>query len=726
MNKHFRHLSMILAVVMILSCSFTMAFADTTANNDAALFGGIEKSDVVVLFTNDVHAGITNMPILASYKSEMAKFAKDVILVDCGDAIQGEAIATLSKGELIVDLMNAVGYDYATPGNHEFDFSMEQFNKVRELQKLQYVCCDFMNLADNTPVLAPYAVKTIDGKKYAFIGVDTPESITKSTPTYFQDGNGAYIYGFCNDKTGKALYDQVQKTIDAVKAAETPDYIIGLFHCGVDASSSPWTSKEIINNTCGFNAVLDGHSHTEMGGDDLVKDKEGHEVILTQTGTKLANIGQLVIKADGTMKASLISCTDDYTKTDATVSKVLADVNAKNDALLSKVVAKTDVKLTVNGQDGKRAVRSYETNLGDLCADAYKTMLGADIGWVNGGGVRADIKVGDITYGDVIAVHPFGNEACLIEATGQQILDALEWANRGTPVEEIGGFLQVSGITFDVNTTIATPVVQDELKNFVKVDGTRRVFNVKVNGQAIDPKATYKLAAHNYMLKNGGDGFTMFKGDKVLLDCVMVDNEVLIRYISEKLGGTIPATYAKAQNRIHVSAPFADTYGTWAQQYVDAAYQNGVIKGMSDTSFGAKSNMTKDQFLTTLGRILGVAAPAEGEPWQSTYVAYAKEKGICETEGYDGNANITRIEMSTYIYNALKANDMLTKFEGWDAEKLNYTDIAKLDLTQQSALMVTQKAGYFAGYPDGTFAPDKTATRAEVSKVLVLLFNDLH
>ena len=190
-------------------------------------------------------------------------------------------------------------------------------------------------------------------------------------------------------------------------------------------------------------------------------------------------------------------------------------------------------------------VRNQETNLGDLCADAYRTLLGADIAFVNGGGIRVDMPKGDISYGDIISVHPFGNMACLIEATGQQILDALELgssaAGVGEGAGESGGFLQVSGLTYEVDTTIPSAVVKDDKGLFVKVDGEYRVKNVKVGNEPLDLTKTYTLASHNYMLKSGGDGYTMFLENKILKDEVMVDNEVLIHYIVESLGGNVKA-----------------------------------------------------------------------------------------------------------------------------------------------------------------------------------------
>ena len=288
----------------------------------------------------------------------------------------------------------------------------------------------------------------VKGVKVAFVGVCTPETFTKSTPTYFQDANGNYIYGFCEGNNGADLYKAVQKAIDAAKAAGA-DYVIGLGHLGIDEQSSPWMSKEVIANTTGFDAFIDGHSHSTFS--ETIKDKSGKEVVFEQTGTKLANVGKLTIKTDGTITHENVDL--NTVEPDAEAAAYIQTITDKFDALQKQVVAKTSVELTINGADGKRAVRNAETNLGDLCADAYRILLGADIAFVNGGGVRDNIKVGDITYGDIIKVHPFGNEACLVEVTGQQIKDALELGSAAYPGES-GGFLQVSGLTYTINADI--------------------------------------------------------------------------------------------------------------------------------------------------------------------------------------------------------------------------------------------------------------------------------
>ena len=542
-------LKKLLAVLLVVSMLMTgLAFAETAETE-------VEHQPVVVLYTNDVHCGIEDAigyAGLAAYEKAYEKLGYEVILVDNGDAIQGGPIGTLSKGEYIIDIMNAVGYDIATIGNHEFDYGMDVFMSLREKAEFPYISANFCDLEGN-PILDPYVIKELGGWKVAFVGVSTPETFTKSTPTFFQDEEGNYIYSFCQGEDGANLYAAVQKAVDAARA-EGAEIVVAMSHLGTDGSSVPYTSSDLIVNTTGINAVLDGHSHSEWEM-ELVQNAAGEDVILSSTGTKLNNVGSLVIEAGEDQTPVLTTALHSESLfQDEEAEAFIATVKAQYEETLNQVVATTAVDLTTKDPaTGERAVRTAETNLGDLCADAYRVVLGADVAFVNGGGVRADIPAGDITYGQILSVHPFGNMACLMEVSGQQILDALEMASRDVP-DECGGFLQVSGLSYEINVGVESSVVVDDAGSFVEVAGERRVQNVLVAGEPIDPEATYTLASHNYMLKSGGDGLNMFQGDVLLQDEVLIDNQVLINYIVDTLGGVVGEEYADpyGQGRITI------------------------------------------------------------------------------------------------------------------------------------------------------------------------------
>lgn len=539
-----RLLGLFLAIAMLLTC--TMAFAEEAA---PAL-----TKDVVVLFTSDVHCGIDQgfgYVGLAAIRDQLAQ-SNHVLLVDNGDSIQGEPVGTMTTGEAIVNLMNAVQYDVLTIGNHEFDYGMDRFLELAQKSAAPYVSCNFTH--NDELVFDPYIIKEFDGVKIAFVGVTTPKTFTSSTPTYFQDENGHYVYGFCEGNDGADLYAAVQSAVDAARE-EGAQYVILQAHLGIEAECAPWMSTDVIANTTGIDVVLDGHSHSELAQEE-VKNKDGNSVLLAACGTKLANIGYLKISTDGKLSTGLYTWKYDVSfpalmgETD--VAKAVAAATEELNAKLSEVVAQSQVQLTiVDPETDVRIIRNAETNLGDLCADAYRAMTGADVAVVNGGGIRTNIAAGDITLNDILKVHPFGNALCMVECTGQQILDALEWTSRNVPGEN-GGFLQVSGMTYEIHTYIESSATMDDKGAFTGVTGEYRVKNVMIGDEPLDVNKTYTLASHNYMLKSGGDGTCMFMDCNVLIDESMLDNQVLINYITDTLGGVVGEEYSNpyGQERI--------------------------------------------------------------------------------------------------------------------------------------------------------------------------------
>lgn len=507
---------------------------------------------IIILHTNDVHCQIdqkknkdgivTNIGYagVLAYKKEMENLhgINNVTLVDAGDAIQGGPIGTLSKGEYIVDIMNYVGYDVACPGNHEFDYGMENFLKLStETSKANYICCNFRDLEEN-PILAPYTLIKYGDLTIAYLGINTPESFTKSSPIYFQDENGNYIYDFAQGEKGQTLYKTVQKYVDeAIK--EGANYVVAIGHLGDEGASEYWSSKSLIKNTYGIDIFIDGHSHEVYS--EILKNKKGKNVLLAQTGTKLQNLGKITINTKN--KKITSEFISNYKAQDEDAVNYIEGIKNKFSDVLQEVVAKSSVTLTtLDPTTHKRAIRNSETNLGDFCADAYRAIVGADIAFANGGGIRADIEEGDITYEEIINVHPFGNEICMIETTGQDILDALEIGACEYPIEN-GGFLQVSGLSYTIDPSIPSSVVFNERGQFVKVDGKYRVTEVMVGNEPLVLNKTYTLASHNYMIKNGGDGYTMFMDDKMIKDSVVIDNGALINYITENLNGVIGDEY---------------------------------------------------------------------------------------------------------------------------------------------------------------------------------------
>lgn len=517
------------------------AFAEETN----CFFG--DKADVTILYTNDVHTYIDNKSpkptyaAIAALKKSIEDTGRDVLLVDAGDHIQGTAYGSMDDGATIIELMNEAGYDLATPGNHEFDYGMARAKAVLREADFPYVSCNWVDLRTGFNVLPSVKFFFVGGRKIAFVGVTTPETFTKSTPAYFMnDAQTKYIYDILGGEDGQKLYDAVQEAIDKAEFWGA-DTIIGLGHLGVDPSSSPWTSEEVIAHTHGFTAFIDGHSHTVMANKQ-VTDASGKAVTLTQTGSYFKNIGKMTVGADGTITTELI---DTYEGLDAAVAATASNWISAVDDMLGEEIAVGDTKFYINDPaTGKRRIRSGETNLGDFVADGIYTYfneieeLHCDIAIMNGGGIRTDVEAGPWSFKTCKTVSPFGNVACLMSVTGQQIQDALEFGARfaGAEGKENGGFLQVAGARYTIHPMIPNTVQTNDKNVWTGSAATPRVSNVEIYDKTtgtykpLDPNATYALAGMNYTLRNLGDGFAMFDGATLIKDYVSEDYLVMSSY----------------------------------------------------------------------------------------------------------------------------------------------------------------------------------------------------
>ncbi|MBQ2961190.1 MAG: bifunctional metallophosphatase/5'-nucleotidase [Oscillospiraceae bacterium] len=599
-----KFLALILALIMCLSllgCApeepTKAAPAATEAPAEEVVEEVVEaaKEDIVILYTNDVHTyidGVLSYDVIAAVKAELEAQYENVLLVDAGDAVQGTAYGSMDKGATIVELMNASGYDLATLGNHEFDYGMDGAMNVIDWAEFPYTSCNFYHEKDGVkgePVLEAAHIFDFDGTKIAFIGITTPESFTKSTPAYFQDETGNYIYGISGGEDGSALYADVQAAIDAVKA--DVDYVVALGHLGDDPASQPWTSEETIANVSGLDAFIDGHSHSTVEGKE-VADKEGNAVVLTQTGEYFNAIGMMlidgetgaistdligyneiledvvdengepVLNEDGEQETQVVGyefVSELYTGaswcSDADVAAIKDAWIAEIDEQLGEVIGSTALTFDNYDAEGNRLVRSQETNTGDFAADALYYLfdemgLDVDVAIMNGGGVRNKAVTGEISYKTCKNIHTFGNVACLQTITGQQLLDALEWGARGVGSgEEIGGFLHVAGVIYKVDPEWPESTQKDDKGVWVGAPtGGYRVHDVQVYNketgayEPLDLEGKYNLAGYNYTLRDLGDGFNMFSSAVNVLDYVAEDYMVLANYVQGFEGGVVDAT----------------------------------------------------------------------------------------------------------------------------------------------------------------------------------------
>lgn len=506
-------------------------------------------ADIVILHTNDSHCGISRnlgFAKVAQYKKDLQKENPAVILVDAGDAIQGEPVGKLSQGASIVSLMNAVGYDFLIPGNHEFDYGMEQFLALAKKSEGGYYSANFVRLDTGKPVLPSYKMFEMDGKKVALIGVTTPETLVSSTPRFFKDEKGNWIYGFQEDEWGEKLYDSIQSVVDEARG-KGAEYVFLVAHLGTNGAIPVWSGPAVIAHTTGIDGVIDGHSHEQYSRS--LPNRDGKPVIQAQTGTKLERLGKITIHDDGRISSELL---EKLHGEDPKVARMIREENEKVEKELAREIGVSAVDF-VTDIDGKRRIRNGETNLGNLCADAIREEFHADAAFVNGGAIRDGLPKGKVTYKTLMTVYPFGNMMCLRQVTGQQILDALEVGASLYP-EENGGFLHVSGMRYTIDPSIPSTVKLDAKGRFIGVSGKRRVKDVIIGGKPLDPREDYRIAGSTYLLKDGGNGMTMFEKSYLLRDGDLSDIETLV-HLFRRHKGIIGRGYEKEEGsgRITIS-----------------------------------------------------------------------------------------------------------------------------------------------------------------------------
>lgn len=681
-----KRLIALMCMILLIGTFPTMAFAAENPN------------DIVILYENDVHCAVEGYSRLSAMKKELQESYAYVGVVSGGDYIQGSSLGAISQGQYIVDLMNLVGYDAVTLGNHEFDYRMERLAELVGMMDIKPICCNFQKIGETESYFEPYTIVSYGDVDIAYIGITTPSTITSSSPAQFRDDNGEYIYTF--NPTG--LYDIVQDNIDSAKSAGA-DYVIALSHIGYaddEIYGDLEDIEDLIANTDGFDVVLDAHSHSVIEGKTVV-DEGGNEVLISSTGTKFEYIGKLTISG-GEFKTELIK-TADYEKTDPVVDAYIEKINAEYAALGDRKVAFSEVDLITHDENGKRLVRNTETNLGDLCAEAVRSAMGADVGYMNGGGLRADILAGDITFNDLLSVFPFNNTIVLAEISGQTIKDMMEMAVMLWP-EEDGCFPHLSGITFSVNTDIPSSVVVNEMEEFVGVDGPYRVYDIRVLNsetgeyEPMELTETYTIAASNYFLLEQGSGMEMLEDTVILQNDGLLDVEALELYIVENLGGLVGEEYRNASPNITFTDSNSCSMGEncplqlyadlvkseWYHDGVHYCMEEGLMQGVADDQFAPDGKATRAQIVTILWRLDGspMVEIAEGfndvfdGDWYNNAIRWASASGI--TGGYGDsifgpNDIITREQMVAMLwrYCGYKGYDVSV---GDETNILSYSD----------------------------------------------------
>ena len=539
MKRRSKILAAVLAVCLTVTMVPVISFAAETGASGL-------NDNIAVLYSGDINGGVdSNIGLagMAAYANEMKTKSRYVELVDVGNAVSGSVLASTSKGEYVVEALNAAGYTTAVPGAGEFSYGVSRLvTGLSKTASYQYVSCNFTSTITGDTVFKPYRIAAYGDTKVAYVGISDPD-IMASYESYFKNSDGTYAYSFADGNDGKELYAAVQSAVDKAKG-EGAQYIIALGSLR-DTNDAAYTAKSIIENTSGINAFINSNSGKALSGEQ-VRTKDGMYALLTSPGEGTKNIGVLTLSAsDKTVSTQLISS---YKLKDIKTKDAIDTLTKEYSGDLNEAFATTSSRLAATNSSGVRIVESSETNLGDLAADAYRTVTGADIAFVEASEIKADIAVGGMSYNDVMRALPGNKNISVAKVSGFDLLDALEMSARLYPNKN-SGFLQVSGLTFDIQETVIPSVTVDGLGSFVSVDDDYRVTNVMINGKELDLMGTYTVAGTNDLL-NGKTGYTMLTNGPLTKVNVAVDNQVLITYILNNLKGSVGGAYSKSQMRI--------------------------------------------------------------------------------------------------------------------------------------------------------------------------------
>ena len=681
----------------LLSCIVCICMVLCSLN--AATFAK-DSETIVILYENDVHCAVEGYSKLAAMKNELKSEYEYVGVVSSGDFVQGGTLGAVSKGEYIVELMNLVGYDAIAPGNHEFDYTISRLTELYELSETKYISCNFAKIGEEKTYFEPYTIVSYGDVDIAYIGIITPETITSARPSQFRNENGEIIYTFNESR----LYELVQESIDEA-TEDGADYVIALSHIGYDESGELNDVTDVIENTDGLDVVLDAHSHSVIE-EKIVKDKSGDDVLLSSTGTGFENIGKLTI-ANGEFDTELVK-TETYTKTDADVDAYIAEINESYAELGNRKIGESKVELITHNEEGVRLVRTAETNLGNLCSDALFFVTNADVSYVNGGGLRAPIKSGDMTFNDIYSVFPFNNRIVTAEITGQVLLDMLEMSMISYPQED-GAFPHMSGITFSVNKSIPSSIKVDENGFFTKVDGDYRVYDVKVldkesgNYKALELDKKYILAAADYYILNFGSGMSMFKDAKVVESEGMLDVEVLERYITDNLNGVIGEEYKDVVNRI-----------TFTDGYENADNEDkAVTRAEAIVALWNMEGSPASDFAMKFDDVSAETPYAEAIRWAA---AVKIVNGCSESSFAPGDA-LTREQLAAILWRYAKSENIDVSI-GENTNILSYEDVFTVSDYAIPAFQWTCGSGVLSGNTASTLAPKNAVNESQLEEAL--------
>lgn len=467
--------SLTLTFLLVLTAIFTLAGQRKT---DCTVRVTLLQLNDVYQFTPVDHGSRGGLARVLTLKKEVEKESPNTLFMLAGDTISPSVESITYKGVQMIESWNALALDYATFGNHEFDYGPDVLRARMKESRFQWLAANVVDKRTGKPVgdTAPFVVREFGGVKIGIFGLVLPETKNESRP-----GPDVDFLDPC--ETAKKIVPQIR--------ASGAKVVVALTHLSMGQD------KEVAR-CADVNVIVGGHEHT------LLQSMSGHALIskMTSDARELGRIDLNISRDTGELESidwKVIPVTDQV-KDDPDFDWIYRKYGGLL-ASLNQVVGRTDVELDVRSAIN----RTRETNIGDYVADALREATGADVALMNGGSIRADtiISPGPLTMRDVLAILPFDNKVVKLQVTGATLRAALEHGvGRTAEDTEPGRFPQVSGLrfTFDASRPVGS-----------------RIISVTVNGKPLDDTRNYTLATTTFLAVDAGDDYNMFKGARFLI-----------------------------------------------------------------------------------------------------------------------------------------------------------------------------------------------------------------
>ncbi len=546
--------SVLSKIIVLTSSIFTLTSCNETVK---------QEKDINILISSNVEGRINDSTYyerLTSYRNKLISQSNYVSLVDTGNFTYGSYLASVNNGEEVIGVMNEMEYDFAIFGNGDFSYGVDYLKNLTDKANFSFLGSNLTYLSDDENKLSnlkKYGLVNYGGVKVGYIGLLSPNFMYENGPRDYMDKDGKYSYEIVGDDVNYYYHQKVQGVIGELRN-KGANYIVALSSLPSEGTSSV---ESLIRNTAYIDVLIDGNSEKEEAN-KLYQNAWGQDIPVISLGKNSSNFGKITLTRGGQLITTLVS---NYSKIDSSLSTYISNLKAKYGDQLNKTLTNSNHELDIYNEDGDRLVDSEEVGLANLISDSFKSALNADIALLNSGSIKGSLPEGKLTFDDFKRVLPYEEKVVVIEASGSQIVDALEFgamltkknSDEANSPQNLGGsprFMQVSGLKYSIDTSLISPI---ELENgFVKnIEGPRRVKDVQVLKDGvytdIDLNATYKVATLDKIVNKEIYGFNMFTKDENKDIENTADIIALLNYINDTLSSNLD-DYVAPLGRINI------------------------------------------------------------------------------------------------------------------------------------------------------------------------------